>query len=170
MKRCLALALALVPLAALAGVPRAANAHPWRGKNVGLGLTFYEPTGLTAAFRLSGTQSLDLTVGLDTFDDTDAGYAHLQYLVSPFELTHSSSVAVPVYLGLGPYVYDHNRSFDDDVHLGLRVPFGIAVEFRAPIQLFFELAVRAPIAELDHDDRHDHGTDLGGAVGFRLFF
>lgn len=168
--RSIALAAILAAITSTMLDPGRAEAHPWNDRNVGLGLVFYEPTGLTAEFRLSGSQSLDFTLGLDTFSATDAGYLHLQYLVDAFEIHHDGSLAVPVYLGLGPYLYDHNRSFDDDVHLGLRVPFGLALEFRPPIQLFFELGIRAPLVEFDHDDRHDHGTDLDGAIGFRLFF
>lgn len=162
------LALAALAIATLA--PRDAGAHPWGDKTVGLGLTFYKPTGLTADFRFSDDHSLDLTVGLHTFDQRRGGYAHLQYLVRPFDLTHDRSLYAPVYLGLGPYVYDRDRNFDDDVHLGLRVPLGLALEFRPPIQLFFELALRVPLLEVRGDRDRSRGHDLGGALGLRLYF
>jgi hypothetical protein len=79
---------------------------------------------------------------------------------------------VPVYIGVGGFYLDHGRGWDgDEGHLGVRFPLGIAFEFRAPVQLFFELGARVYLVDIDEDVPHDHdGLDLGGSVGFRIYF
>jgi hypothetical protein len=177
---------ALVALAAfvlvLALVPGRAEArrHYYGGggfggeagyKTFGFGLILGSPTGLSAEIRLDPRAGLDMALGLDAFDDGDGGYFHMDYLVY-FAQANGQSVSVPFYVGIGGVLWDHHRfDYDDDLHLGLRVPFGLALALRsAPLQFFFELAVRVMFYDEDGDRYHDDDVDLTGGLGFRVYF
>jgi hypothetical protein len=136
-------------------------------RDFGLGLIIGAPTGLSAELRLGSNTSLDFALGLERFDD-DELYLHFDYLVYPVDLASGGSVAVPLYLGVGAILWDRGNDFGDDLSLGVRVPFGLALAFRrAPVQIFFELAVRLIVVEeVDRDD----DVDLTGGVGFRVYF
>jgi hypothetical protein len=134
----------------------------------GLGLILGSPTGLSGEVRLARTTSIDFAVGLDAFDDEDT-YFHLDYLIYLTDLSRGGSLGVPIYLGVGGNVYDHGGDFGDDMHIGARIPFGLALAFRrTPVQFFFELALNVLVVE-DHDHDHDR-VRLNGAIGFRVYF
>ncbi|MBI4508865.1 MAG: hypothetical protein HY698_04465 [Deltaproteobacteria bacterium] len=152
-------------------VPAHADAHRSSSRTIGLGVTLGEPTGLSLDIRPSHSSSLELAIGWDTIDQDeghlDDGYVHLEYVVRPFVLAHSGRLAVPFYLGIGAFLLEHGSWNEDDLHLGARVPFGIAFEFRAPVQIFLEVALRFFL--IDDHGAHDD-LDLGGALGFRVYF
>lgn len=158
--------------AALVAAPRAAWARRPTGepfsRTFGIGLIVGTPTGLSGEVRLGGNTSLDFALGLDAFEDEDT-YLHVDYLVYLTDLASGRDLGVPIYLGVGGILYDHDRDFGDDLHIGVRVPFGIALAFRrAPVEIFFELAVRVVLV---HEDDHKHDrAGLGGALGFRVYF
>ncbi len=135
----------------------------------GIGLILGAPTGLSMELKLSGQSALDFAIGLNTFDDTDGGYFHFDYLVYLTDLSRGGSVAVPLYLGIGLAFWDPYRHFNnDDLNVALRVPFGLAIAFRtAPVQFFGELAVRVLFVDQGYDD---DTTDLTGGLGFRVYF
>ena len=143
----------------------------------GIGLILGTPTGLSLELRLSPRSALDFAIGFGSFDDDDDyyddddGYLHFDYLVYLADLARGGSVAVPFYLGIGAAFWDNDRRNDfdnDDLNMGIRVPFGLALAFRsAPVQFFFELALRLQI--LDENDSDDD-LDLTGALGFRVYF
>jgi hypothetical protein len=164
---------ALTSLALMLLEPAEVRAHPWGGRTIGVGVVLGEPTGLTLDVKTSHWSSLELDVGLGTFDDGDFDddYVHMEFLVRPFWLTHTRSLAIPFYLGVGAFYLEHGRDPDgEDGHLGARFPLGLAFEFRPPVQIFFELGLRLHLVDIDHDDRHDHDLDVGGAIGFRVYF
>src|SRR4030095_14826042 len=109
----------------------------------GIGLIVGSPTGLSAELRLGPQSGLDLSPRLHAFDHRPhGGYSHMDYLVY-FAQVNGGEVALPFYLGIGGVIWDHDYHYDDDLHLGLRVPFGMQLAFRSvPISFFFELAVR----------------------------
>ena len=154
----LTIAVSLVSLL----VSTSASARPWRQGGLGAGVILGQPTGLTLESRLSRSSSVDLAVGLNTFHrhHDDNGYAHLEYIVRFLSLSHSRRVSIPLYLGIGAFVSEHG-----DLHAGARVPLGLSFEFRAPIQFFLELSLRAILLS-----DHDASFDLDGAGGFRVFF
>ena len=155
-----ALALALGALAA-----RDARADD---KTFGLGVVVGEPTGATAEIVFGPKTSLDLALGVELFHDRDL-YFRLDFLFRLVEF-HESSLTIPLYLGIGAFLWDHDRNRDDDdLHLGPRVPFGVALEFSTvPIQIFFEIALRIIFFDHGGDDQVD--ADLSGALGFRYYF
>ena len=155
-----ALAVAAVALCAQTAY---AQQHRPRGA-LGLGLSLGDPTGFTAEYypRKPGFgQAVELTLGLDTFDDGNI-YLHVQWKFYLADLARGSAVDVPIYVGVGPWIAEGGN----DLHLGGRAPFGIALEFRrTPLQLFFELALYLVVINDDPGD-----LDLGGTIGFRYFF
>lgn len=148
---------------------RARSARP-RSKTIGLGLILGTPTGLSGEINLSGQTSLDLAVGVDAFNDRDL-YVHVDYLVYLVNLaTGPGSIDVPLYLGVGGWVWDNgDDNFNDHFHLGARVPFGIALALRrTPIQFFFELGLRVVL--IDGDNHNHDRVGLSGGLGFRVYF
>jgi hypothetical protein len=146
---------------------RAAEAKGVQGSSFGIGLIVYQPTGLSAQLRLSRITSIDFALGFsDHHFEDDRWYFHMDYLVSPVNLSEHGTVGVPLYLGIGGFIHDGGG---DDLHLGVRVPFGIAIEWRtAPLQLFLEGSLRVLLIS---EEAHNHDrVDLSGAFGFRIFF
>ncbi len=147
-----------------------AEAHRWQRRNIGIGIVLGQPTGLTLDIRPNHWSSFEIDVGLGRYDADDSTYVHFTYQVRPFYLTHKRTLAVPLYLGVGAYLADGaGRDFADDAHVGVRAPFGIAFEFRVPVQIFFELGLYFDVIHIGHDYDHDN-SDIDGALGFRLYF
>ena len=140
---------------------RADSAHAQRRGRLGIGISFGDPTALTIEYRRGRRgfgHALEIDVGIDRFDE-DRFYAHLLWKFYLADLVRGRSVVIPFYTAIGPFLIER-----DGVDLGVRVPFGLAFDFRrAPIQLFAELAVELEVVD-------DLDTDIGGAVGFRWFF
>ncbi len=134
-----------------------------------MGLVVGQPTGIALQLRNSYSTALNLAVGLNWFEGR-GGYVHLDYTVAPFSIAHSRTLIIPFYLGLGALVAARDGPFPDDgdLHLGARAPFGLAFEFAAPVHIFLELALNWIFVNA--------GTgggpffDVGGALGFRVFF
>jgi hypothetical protein len=148
--------------------PTPASAHPGAG-NLGIGLGLGAPTGVSLEVGAGAWSSFELGLGLDLFDER-GGYGHLVYKASIADLARGPTVRVPLYLGVGAYLYDHERSFEDDTELGVRIPIGVNFDFqRSPLQFFAELALGIPLDDADNDE-YERDTWLGGYVGFRLWF
>jgi hypothetical protein len=137
--------------------------------DVGLGAFFGEPTGLDVKVGLARRSSLDILVGWysDWRHDFDRGaYGHVTYLLTPM-VGHGESINVPLRLGIGGAIYDQGGRFNDDLNLGVRFPFEIALAFRrTPIEIYFEIAAKITI--LDENDNHPT-LDLDGGVGIRFY-
>ena len=58
----------------------------------------------------------------------DGLHIHADFLWHPVNLVKTEHFWLPLYFGLGLRVFDHNR-FNDHLHIGPRVPVGIAVKF-----------------------------------------
>jgi len=151
---CTVLALLLLAL------PQDARAD--RG-DFGVGLIVGRPTGLTGEYWLSDRTAIDMALGLDLFDGRHF-YAHADFLFVLPNLLGGGSVELSPYLGPGVYIADRGSKNDDRLGLGVRVPFGLSLDFtRAPLQLFIEIAVSVSLVP---------GVDagVGGAGGFRYYF
>jgi len=163
----LAGALALVLGMALSAP---ALAHDGPGGPVGVGLGLGSPTGLTLELsQRGGLDGLELAFGDDAFRGTD-GYAHVVYKLGLARLARTSDVSIPFYLGLGGFVADHDRFFDNgDLDVGFRVPMGLNFNFqRAPLQIFTELALGIPVVTINHD--HADLLAVEGYAGVRYWF
>lgn|GEM_PF-6513538 len=110
-------------------------------------------------------QAFEATVGLDTFDG--GAYVHFLWKFYLADVARTGTLTVPIYTAIGPWVADGDGRDDDgedDIDLGARMPFGIALDFnRVPLQVFFEIALLLEVVD-------DADLDIDGAVGFRWFF
>jgi hypothetical protein len=143
-------------------------ATPRAEAGVGVGVFLGEPLGFTLKADLQRKTSLEFLVGVDDYDD-DRGrdfYGHVTFLVAPF-VANADSMVIPFRFGIGGAVWDDDRYGDeDDFGLGVRAPFQVAFQFRsAPIELYLEISLLLRII----DDRDDL-LDLGGGLGFRIYF
>jgi hypothetical protein len=157
-----ALCFACFAVAATGGLARADERGAEKGV-FGIGLIVGEPTGVSAKYYL-----VDAAVGAAFIG---RGYqVHADYLWHPWVLDQKESFALPVYIGGGLRVLDHNASDDDEDHvrIGLRVPAGILFDFtRIPLDVFAELA-----GVLDYRTAGDasFGVDVNFGAGARYYF
>ena len=135
-------------------------------KGFGLGVMVGAPSGISGKYFIdTGRTALAFGVGVydDDFYGDDHTHFHLDVQFHPVALTQNQTFKLPLYIGVGGRFLDHNNHN----HVGVRVPFGIAFDFRnTPLDLFFELVpVVDFLDERDHDD-----VDLTGAIGLRSYF
>lgn len=178
----LAIAIALTLVAAAP-----AAAEPYRSKSrFGLGLELGAPSGLAGKYFLGGRQlAIQGGIGvLETWGD-DGWHVHAEAVWHPVVLHKGRSATIPLHVGIGGRMLQHDGGFDrdicfngrvnvecDDTHLGIRAPLGISVLFKeAPMDLFFELAFVVDLIHANNDYMHDHDdVDLHGALGGRFYF
>jgi hypothetical protein len=147
-------AAAAFAIALSAGPPRADAAPPG---DIGIGIIIGQPTGLTLEFFVASSQSIDLAIGLDAFN-RGGFYVHGDYLFYLPALVSGGSVMLSPYLGPGIFVAGRDPS------IGVRVPFGLSLDFRAaPLKLFLEVAPHLRLVR-------DVDLGIGAAAGFRFFF
>jgi hypothetical protein len=157
------LATILIVLAILAATRGRAEAA---GGPFGLGLIIGSPTGISGKLYFNRQNALDFALGA-AFLSTRGLHAHLDYLWHPVMLAQDEAFFLPLYVGIGGRILDHDHGADDDdVHLGVRVPAGLVFDFRAvPLDVFIEVALIVDIVT-DHGDH----VDLNAALGARYYF
>jgi hypothetical protein len=187
--------LVLVAALALAQVlaPRPASAREGAPEHAfGLGLELGAPTGLVAKYYLGssggrgGMMALQGGIGYINSWGPDGVNFHLDVLWHPAVIARTPSFTMPFYLGVGGRVLDWRDEYcyvdrgieycdgDGDVDVGVRVPFGILMDFQnVPIDVFFELAFVLDLIHIDNNDYTNHERDyvnLNGAIGARFYF
>ncbi len=147
----------ILRLVAFAAVLWSAPARADKG-GFGLGLIVGQPTGITGAYELSDRVAIDAALGLGWVDNRHF-YLHVE---ADFflPLASGSSVALSGYIGVGGFFFD----VGNDPGLGVRVPFGLSLDFaQAPVQIFLELPILLFLTP-------DNDVDVRGALGFRYYF
>jgi hypothetical protein len=145
-------------LAVLVVMLSSATARADEGGAFGLGLIVGQPTGITGALELSDHTAIDAALGLGWVENRRF-YLHVEFDYF-LPLVTGSSVALSGYLGIGGFFYD----LKNDPGLGVRVPFGLSLDFaQAPIQIFLELPILVFLTP-------DADVDVRGALGFRYYF
>ncbi len=160
----------LVLVLALVAIPTVARAdHPF-----GLGVMLGAPTGLSAKLYLTKPMALQFGLGYEPCcRDYHGLHIHTDVLWHPVILLRQPSFVMPFYLGVGVRLLEHgpnNDAYDDHIHLGIRVPFGILFDFpQVQLDVFIELAV---VVDLIYTgDYPDHRrSDINGVVGVRYYF
>ena len=147
-------------------------------KSFGLGLMVGAPTGLSGKYYTEGDVAFAFGLGEhNEFHDryNDDLHVHFDVLWHPVVLTQNDSLTLPLHVGVGGQFFDgdhrHGGDFThDESGFGVRVPFGLTLDFRKiPMDVFFELTFSLNF--YDDDDFHDHDrTDLNGALGARYYF
>ncbi|HLU66231.1 MAG TPA: hypothetical protein VKZ63_08135 [Kofleriaceae bacterium] len=168
MGRCISLSLLsfIAALALGAGTARAQESGAAEKGVFGVGLIFGEPTGVSAKYYLGNDTALDLAIGAAFIGR--GIQAHGDFLWHPWILDREESFVLPVYLGVGVRVLDHDAggSDDDHVRIGARVPVGILFDFtRIPIDVFAEIAGVA-----DYRTNGTFGLGINGGAGARYYF
>jgi hypothetical protein len=133
-----------------------------QGGPFGLGIIIGSPTGLSGKLYFNRQNAIDFAVGA-SFINSRGLHAHIDYLWHPIMIASDEAFFLPLYFGIGGRILDHSRDrdFDDDVHLGARVPLGILYDFkRVPLDVFVEIALVVDIVN-DHDDLIDFNAGLG---------
>lgn len=162
--------LAGVALAVLLASPRPASAD---GGPFGLGVVLGTPTGASAKLYLDEATAVDAAVGMSVLGGVGV-HAHVDFLWHPLIPVQEASFDIALYLGIGGRILEHDDGNDDDIRVGVRVPFGVLADIGktgVPLDIFLEIA---PIADLvigddDHDDRRiEPGLNLG--LGVRYYF
>jgi hypothetical protein len=151
-------------------------------KEFGLGVMLGAPSGLSGKYYL-GDSSVALAFGAGVFYEFrhhEGTHLHLDVLWHPAILATADSFVLPLYLGVGGRILDHDdytwrdEFYDDHTHIGVRAPVGIAFDFtNVPLDVFFELVLVADLMFLDDDDTIDDGhdtLDFNGAIGVRYYF
>ena len=166
-------------LAMSGGTAAAAGNHPF-----GLGVQLGAPTGLSGKLYLDAPFALQMGVGfIDDFDNEDGFHLHVDFLWHPAVLTRQPAFTLPFYFGVGARLLDHDYGYrvdrtwyvDEDTHIGVRVPFGLLMDFnRVSLDIFLEFAIVIDLVFIEdyygpfhhHHDR----VDVNGSVGIRYYF
>ena len=190
--------LALVPLLALAALvsvaatPRVARADEHA---FGLGIELGAPTGLAMKYYLGQSSGrggmVAIQAGLGEIESwgPDGLYVHVDVVWHPALLATTPDFTLPFYVGVGGrmlhwrdnYCYRDNGveycGGDGDTDLGVRVPFGLVMDFhKVPIDVFLELALVIDLFHSHNDNSvyydhyHDDFLSLDGALGARYYF
>jgi len=158
------LLFALVTVGVLSGNARALAQS---NHNFGLGLIIGDPTGLSMKGFLTQDTAIDGAVGLGVLGG-DTLHIHADFLWH-FEVKRWDAAALQLYLGVGPKLglvgHPHPHPPDDHHRLffGARGPFGLAVMFNAPFDVFLEVAAGLWIVQ-------EVRFDLDAAIGGRYWF
>jgi len=153
--------LALVLLAAFGFSEAAAG-------DFGLGIIVGEPTGICAKNWLSQTTAWDAAAAW-SFEGEDAFHLHGDFLLHNFRLLSAEGQSIPFYYGLGFRLLFHDNDHrdhdnDDDAHIGVRIPLGLAYMLRSgDLDFFFEVAPTMDLAP-------DTDFHINGGVGVRYYF
>jgi hypothetical protein len=140
-------------------------------KGFGLGIMLGSPSGLSGKYYIGTSTAIDFGLGSYYGRGRD-GYRdsfgiHADFLWHPFVLADPEPFWLPLYVGVGARFLDHEGR-DDNTHVGVRVPVGIAMDFNnVPLDIFLEVAFVFDI--IRDDDRHNR-TDLHQSLGIRYYF
>jgi hypothetical protein len=156
---------AIVTLGVMSGARAAAQSE----HTFGLGLIIGDPTGLTLKGFLTPETAIDGAVGIGVLGGDDL-HVHADFLWH-FQVQRWDAAALQLYLGVGPELGLHNHpdpppphpDNHDHVFIGVRGPFGLAVMFNAPFDVFLEVAAGLWLVQ-------DVRFHLDAAIGGRYWF
>ncbi|HUQ06797.1 MAG TPA: hypothetical protein VM261_30045 [Kofleriaceae bacterium] len=149
-------------------------------KTFGIGLELGEPSGLNGKYFASPNVALDFGLG--------AIYSHYYYgdgvhlygdvLFHPVSLASNPSFELPFYVGVGLRYWEFDYCYMDlctydGATFGIRIPFGLAVDFNsAPLDLFFQLVPVIDFVDEDYYDRFGNRrhTGIDASLGLRFWF
>lgn len=164
------ISVSMLALALVIAVPASARAE---GGPFGLGLIVGSPTGLSLKYYLGESgQAIDGAVGL-TFVGASGIHVHADYLWHPWMVTSDPSFNLPLHIGVGARVLDHDRGREaaDNFHVGIRGPVGITFDFtEIPLDVFLELALVLDFHSDEGEDGDNLSLDLNAGVGVRYYF
>jgi hypothetical protein len=187
------LATACACAALLVVAPRAARAAE-PSHAFGLGVELGAPSGLAMKYYLGsssgrgGMVALEAGLGEIYSWGPDGVYLHVDVVWHPAVLVTTPDFTLPFFVGVGgrmlhwrdEYCYDDRGvrycGGDGDTDLGVRVPFGILMDFhKVPIDIFVELSFVFDLLHIENDDNNGYHYDhdflsLDGVLGARYYF
>ena len=152
-------ALILILFGALAGLSFAESNH-----NIGLGIIFGEPTGLT--FKIWNRQTVAFDAGAAwSFIGGKYFQIHSDLLFHNFNLFKVETGRMALYYGPGARIKFGSNDVDaSNITVSLRLAIGISYEFeKTPVELFIEVV---PMLDLIPSTE----PNMAGGVGFRYYF
>lgn len=159
-------ALALMCAAGVLAPARAARADE---KGVlGVGIIVGEPTGVCGKYYLGNDTAIDAAVGAAFLGR--GAQVHGDFLWHPWVLDTKETFALPVYIGAGLRILNHEGSGDDEDHvrIGVRIPAGIVFDFtKIPIDVFVEAAL---VGDYHTAGDASFGIAFNGGAGARYYF
>ena len=168
--------LALVSAGLLwVAAPVYATTDPWdkTDRRLGFGLEVGDPTGLSAKYYLSSRLALEGGLGFFGWPWGSGGHLDLLYEFPEVIRTSGESFSLPLFVGGGfkggGYVFcnvNNATHCDVDSFVGVRVPLGIAMQFKnSPLEMQFEVApgVYAPF-------RYGWGGEADASFAIRYYF
>jgi len=135
---------------------------------LGVGLIVGEPTGVSGKYYLGNDTAIDAALGAAFLGR--GVQVHGDFLWHPWVLDTKESFALPVYIGVGMRILNHDASGEDDDHvrIGVRVPVGIVFDFtKIPLDVFAEVA---GVGDLHTGGDSTFGIDFNGGAGARYYF
>ncbi len=144
-------------------------AEKYLGKELGVGITVGNPTGLTFKNWVSKKSAVAGAFAWDTGMSKNEGY-HIHMDIVNHQPTHSLSNRAThsaFYYGIGGRVKEVKQPLGETkTHVGVRIPLGLSVYTGHTNELFVE---GAPVVELS---KPENGKTIGveAAIGFRHFF
>lgn len=128
--------------------------------NIGVGVIFGEPTGLSGKMWTTDKTAFDLGLAW-SFSDNGNFHIHGDYLFHNFGLFDVSKGSLPIYIGIGVRMKFRDNADDK---IGVRFPIGIEYFFEDwPIAVFGEVV---PILDLAPSTE----GDINGGLGIRFYF
>ncbi len=154
--------------AALAAAGGASDARAEEKGVLGVGLIVGEPTGVCGKYYLGNDTAIDAAAGAAFLGR--GVQVHGDFLWHPWVLDTKESFALPVYIGAGLRILNHDASGEDEDHvrIGLRIPVGIVFDFtKIPLDVFAEVA---GVGDYHTAGDASFGIDLNGGAGARYYF
>lgn len=146
---------ALIVIAAMMIIAGASYA---RQGDLGVGLMFGEPSGISLKYWTSATTAIDAGAAW-SFVDGGAFQLHGDFLFHNFDIFKVDHGKMALFYGFGARI-----KLADDTKFSLRVPVGISYQFeKTDIELFMEVV---PMLDLAPSTQ----ADIAGGVGFRYYF
>jgi len=140
------------------------------GGPFGLGIIIGSPTGVSAKLYLNQQNAVDAALGISVLGASGL-QAHVDYLWHPLMLARDDAFYLPLYIGVGGRLLDHDRgnNQDNDIRIGARGVAGILFDFRrVPIDVFLEAALVVDFV-LDTSDNEGR-LGLNAGMGARYYF
>ncbi|MCG8424927.1 MAG: hypothetical protein MJE77_44150 [Proteobacteria bacterium] len=133
-------------------------------KTFGVGLAVGVPSGLTGKYLFTSQFALDFGAGgYYAYRDRDGLHLHGDILWHPFVAVEGETFLAPFYLGLGGRVLN----YDDITHLGIRIPLGVAFDFKdIPVDVFLESAL---VVDVSVSEDGKGKVDFNGLIGLRYY-
>jgi len=135
---------------------------------LGVGIIVGEPTGVCGKYYLGNDTAIDAAAGAAFLGR--GAQVHGDFLWHPWVLDTKETFALPVYIGGGLRILNHEGSGDDEDHvrIGLRLPVGIVFDFtKIPIDVFAEVAL---VGDYHTAGDASFGVDFNGGAGARYYF